>query len=1156
MTISNSGQTGSSGTNWSISGNTLTAIGDASVHPGVIENALDKNLLVQVLGNGGKLIIDAPIRSNHSSLLTFKAQSSIQVSAAIQLPGGEIYLSVANNAMALGSICVDSDISVALASGQGGNILLEAKDITLSENAKLLAQGHTGGGNILVGGDWQGGASEENRVFEDPNKLKQATKVSMHAKAFIDASATENGDGGKVVLWSNIKDPNSVTKAQGSIFAKGGSISGDGGKIETSGGLLETEGINLSTESINGKTGLWLLDPYNYFLGTAELNTLNTALNSSNVSILTTNSSNSGIDSVFDNSHGGGHQIGSGHIVLTNDFIYTGSNNTTLTLTADADIYLKNISSTNAALTLNLNASGDQVFLDGDIVTNGGSVNFNSQDVHLQKSGDQSIVTSNGNLDFNNSDIKLLKSGGAVIYNTGSGNLELGEGVIEYTNTKWSISSPNNLMSWSGRKDGSNDDTDIDTGVDIVTGKEYSMRLFFWDSWDNEAFRIQVGSYSSSGSLYFRAVRAYYSGITVSNANYGLQYNIVDEDENIAINSYFNDAYVDITFVAERDGNLIMRHGLSSNDPDESAEINDVFETTFSSNASFAGTRSLKLQTAAGQISGSSNITGLATLEVDTNSANNNLSGIISGSGNLIKSGTGTLTLSNNNTFSGSTTISDGTLVLKNDAPNPTSKTISGTGKIFIEPNSSSFSSSYFSTSGWTFNNTLGGLTIGNTSNTANIEIFNDIEIAGPISIYGHSIYLKNDVDFDTSGASNSDILIMGQGYVVMETNVDFTTNGGDVILWGNSVNTTSGEANNEVDLRGTNNVSTSGGKIVLAGGLDSNNDGLPDGYAYRSYNDDIRSADLGANVSLNSGGGDIIIRGQGGGVGVGFTGTGVTLDSGSGNINIEGKSTTNHGVWNNGGLSIDTGSGNLNITGNSSGSRGISFDGALTLESVSGDIQLTGISTAHNGILFSGATILDSGLGKISLTASTTATQYGLYAIDDFVINSGSTSDTAIEIQGTSSSSRGVYFGTGTANKNILIQSTTTTDNKGDIIIEGNTLTGEIGVGLDFWGSGSKTQILAGSGDIIMHAKGHESRTLYTSTGLFIGKSANTNAVNGITPVSYVNTGNISILSEGGIYANTGGGGLWTIATGDSSTEGGDVVIASDTNDSNGGFQ
>lgn len=104
----------------------------------------------------------------------------------------------------------------------------------------------------MVGGDWQGGSSVENRVFEDPNKLKQATKVSMHSKAIINASATDNGNGGTVVLWSDIKNPTSVTKAYGTIYAKGGSRSGDGGMIETSGFELLISGIKVKSDAPKG----------------------------------------------------------------------------------------------------------------------------------------------------------------------------------------------------------------------------------------------------------------------------------------------------------------------------------------------------------------------------------------------------------------------------------------------------------------------------------------------------------------------------------------------------------------------------------------------------------------------------------------------------------------------------------------------------------------------------------------------------------------------------------------------------------------------------------------------------------------------------------------------------------------------------------------
>jgi len=299
LTISDTGETGISGTNWSISGNILTATENASIHPAVIEKALDLgDLSIQVTEEKGTILIQSPISSSKGHVLKLIAKSSIQVYESIKISGGEIYLSVTNNKIAKGSISVNSDISVESVSSQGGNILLEAKNITLSEKAVLTATGPTGGGNILVGGDWQGGASIENRVFEDPNKLKQATKVSMHAKAIINASATENGNGGTVVLWSDIKNSTSVTKAHGTIFAKGGSISGDGGMIETSGSLLETDGIVISTESINGKVGLWLLDPTNdlsivdigdgdKYIGESSIETATivSALNSSDVRI-------------------------------------------------------------------------------------------------------------------------------------------------------------------------------------------------------------------------------------------------------------------------------------------------------------------------------------------------------------------------------------------------------------------------------------------------------------------------------------------------------------------------------------------------------------------------------------------------------------------------------------------------------------------------------------------------------------------------------------------------------------------------------------------------------------------------------------------------------------------------------------------------------
>lgn len=163
------------------------------------------------------------------------------------------------------AIDVSGTLSASATEGQGGTITVEAEHIHLTDTASIDATGATGGGNVLIGGDWQGGANAERRVFDDPDALKQATTVVMEQGAVIDASATDNGDGGTVVLWSDISNSNSVTAAHGTLYAKGGKAGGDGGQIETSGARLVIDGVTGSTaaRSKAGQTGQWLFDPYN-----------------------------------------------------------------------------------------------------------------------------------------------------------------------------------------------------------------------------------------------------------------------------------------------------------------------------------------------------------------------------------------------------------------------------------------------------------------------------------------------------------------------------------------------------------------------------------------------------------------------------------------------------------------------------------------------------------------------------------------------------------------------------------------------------------------------------------------------------------------------------------------------------------------------------
>jgi hypothetical protein len=224
-----------------------------------------------------------------------------------------------------------------------------------------------------------------------------------------------------------------------------------------------------------------------------------------------------------------------------------------------------------------------------------------------------------------------------------------------------------------------------------------------------------------------------------------------------------------------------------------------------------------------------------------------------------------------------------------------------------------------------------------------------------------------------------------------------------------------------------------------------------------------------------------------------------------------------------------------------------------VTASSSGGNITISGTSNgANRGIYFSGNTLIQSAAGQISLTG-TSSSSIGIEVADNFVLNSSSTAATAINIQGTSTSSHAIYFGSATANKNFLIQSSSITADTGDIVISGTG--SDIGVGLDFWGSGSKMQVLTASGDISIIGLGNEGRAVYTSTDLYLGQRANANTVLGVTPLSTLSTGNINVLSQGGIYQNTGSTGHWTIKTGDANNAGGNVVIAADTNATDGGY-
>lgn len=135
-------------------------------------------------------------------------------------------------------------------SGQtGGAIGVLGNQVGLV-GANLNASGASGGGNVFIGGDYQGSGT-----------LPKAQQTFISSDSTINANALQQGNGGRVIVWA---DGN--TTFGGTINARGGAVSGNGGFVEVSGKEnLQYLGI-VDTTAPNGNLGTLLLDPADIFI--------------------------------------------------------------------------------------------------------------------------------------------------------------------------------------------------------------------------------------------------------------------------------------------------------------------------------------------------------------------------------------------------------------------------------------------------------------------------------------------------------------------------------------------------------------------------------------------------------------------------------------------------------------------------------------------------------------------------------------------------------------------------------------------------------------------------------------------------------------------------------------------------------------------------
>jgi filamentous hemagglutinin family protein len=238
----------------------------------------------------------------------------------------------------------------------GGTIVVTGENVQLS-GANINASGQAGGGTVLIGGDWGGGHPNTGLVsnpnaYLQPYAVPTASTVSIDAATTINGSATNAGNGGKVIVWSN-----EATTFYGTILAQGGSQSGQGGFVETSGHQLSFNGA-VNTGAPHGANGTLLLDPLNATIATNSgsevitVSSIESALANGDVVVTTVGTTGSE----------------AGDIIVASSLSWTNANTLALNAYRNIDI--------NSGVTISNTGAGSLVLRADATGTGNGTVNF------------------------------------------------------------------------------------------------------------------------------------------------------------------------------------------------------------------------------------------------------------------------------------------------------------------------------------------------------------------------------------------------------------------------------------------------------------------------------------------------------------------------------------------------------------------------------------------------------------------------------------------------------------------------------------------------------------------------------------------------------------------------------------------------------------
>ncbi len=372
----------------------VTAPGDTVLNLGqLIADKGSVGLFADIIHHQGRIQSKSLVRGADGKIhLIANNEVTTSKDSVTIADNGEITIKSQGNTKVSGQVSTKS-------SQQGGRIELLGHTVSVA-NAKINASGNTGGGEILVGGNYQGKGSTQT-----------AQQTHINASTQLKANAIDSGKGGRVIVWAD-----GSTQSYGEIQARGGQFGGDGGFVETSGKqFLDLGDFVPDLKAINGHGGTWLLDPTDVTISNANLNTTEApagtfnpsgAINSSTIDVADIVTALEAGTNVQINTASGG--VGLGDITIASAINQTVATAASLTLTAEGSI----------DIVAPISTYGDINFSSGT----GGSGD-------IGESASVAITSYNGNISFSSNDnINLNTNGVTLNANNGAISLTAGTG--------------------------------------------------------------------------------------------------------------------------------------------------------------------------------------------------------------------------------------------------------------------------------------------------------------------------------------------------------------------------------------------------------------------------------------------------------------------------------------------------------------------------------------------------------------------------------------------------------------------------------------------------------------------------------------------------------------------------------------------------------